>query len=94
MFAYLFLSNEATLTQTNSLSMCISVSQPDRNIDIAVFAGIAVFARLQRLNDITSEEGIYISVPYFHNLGVLGRFYGLNFKKMMVLENVPWSSLE
>ena len=34
--------------------MRISVSQPVRNIGIAVFAGIAIFAHLPHLNVITS----------------------------------------
>ena len=64
MLVYLFLSKVATFTQSNSLPlyfhMCVSVSQPVKNIDIAVFtsisvfAGIAVFARLRHLNVITS----------------------------------------
>ena len=34
-------------------------------------------------------------VPYVHNPGVHGRFYGLDLKKeMVVLENKPWRSLD
>ena len=48
MLAYLLPSKVATLTQSNSLSayfrICISVAQLVRNIGIAVYAGIAVFA--------------------------------------------------
>ena len=34
--------------------------------------------------------GIYICVLYVHNPGVHGRFYRLNFEKVMVvLENTP-----
>ena len=68
MFTYLFLSKVATLTKQFTLShisMCISILQLVRNIDIAVFAdkavfaGIAVFAHLRRLNVITSRKYSY-----------------------------------
>ena len=36
----------------------------------------------------------YMCVPYVHNPGVHGRFYGLDLKKEMVaLENKQWGSL-
>ena len=47
-----FFMQVATLTQVKAIysqpyfHMCISVSQPVRNIGIAVFADIAVFTRL------------------------------------------------
>ena len=59
---FFYVSKVATLTQTqikaiHSLPyfhMCISVSQPVRNIGIAVFAGIVAFDHLRLLNVITS----------------------------------------
>ena len=62
--AYLLLSKVATLKAIYSplyFHVCISVSQPVRNIGIAVFAGITVFAGivafacLRHLNIITSS---------------------------------------
>ena len=51
----------ATLNQITAIHsqahfhVSISASQPVRNIGIAVFAGRAVFARLRRLNVISSK---------------------------------------
>ena len=53
---FFHVSKIATLTQINAVDsqphflMSISVSQPVRNIGIAVFSGIAVFAHLRCLN--------------------------------------------
>ena len=61
-------SKVATLTQVKAVysqsysHMCISISKLVKNISIAIFAGIAVFARLQPLNVITSESAIIIHV--------------------------------
>ena len=41
------------------------------------------------------DMSVYIHVPYVHNLGVHGRFYGLNLKtEMVVIESRPWQSLD
>ena len=56
LLVFFHVSKVATLTQVKAIysqPMCISVSQPIRNISLAIFAGLAVFARLQRLNVIT-----------------------------------------
>ena len=75
--------------------MYITAPQPVRNIGIAIFAGIAVFARLRCLNVIVvgsqSEPSVVRSsencvmprmhcMPYIHNRKLNGRFYGLDFK--------------
>ena len=61
--------------------MCISVSQPVRNIGIEVFAGKAVITRLRHLNTINSVTGKqsepskwwmkYFVLPH---MGVFGSF--------------------
>ena len=54
LLVFFHVRNIATLTQVKAIycqpyfHMCISVSQPVRNIGMAVFAGIAVFAHLER----------------------------------------------
>ena len=35
--------------------------------------------------------GVYVCVLYVHNIGMHGKFYGLDLRsKMSVLENPPW----
>ena len=63
---FLHVSKVATLTQVKTIYfqpyafLCISTSQLVRNIGIAVFAGISVFACLRCLSFITSKYAFIV----------------------------------